>query len=34
VAAGIAVMTAALFAAYLPARQASRTDPAAVLRSE
>lgn len=34
VAAGIAVVTAALFAAYLPARQASRTDPAAVLRSE
>lgn len=34
VAAGIAVVTAALFAAYLPARLASRTDPAAVLRSE
>ena len=32
--AGVAVLSATLLAAYLPARRASRTDPAAVLRSE
>jgi predicted permease len=32
--AGVAVLSATVFAAYLPARRASRTDPAAVLRSE
>jgi ABC-type antimicrobial peptide transport system permease subunit len=32
--AGIAVVSATVLAAYLPARRASRTDPASVLRSE
>jgi putative ABC transport system permease protein len=32
--AGVAVLSATVFAAYLPARRASRTDPAAVLRAE
>src|SRR4029077_7748798 len=32
--AGFAVLSATVFAAYLPARRASRTDPATVLRSE
>ena len=32
--AAVTVLSAALFAAYLPARRASRTDPATVLRSE
>ena len=34
VAAAITVLSTALFAAYLPAHRASRTDPATVLRSE
>ena len=34
VVAAVTVLSAALLAAYLPARRASRTDPATVLRAE